>query len=236
MDAEIAALAARQHGVVAARQLVDGGVSSRAIERRVASGLLHRLHRGVYAVGHPVPSADGRLMAAVLAGGPDAVLSHRPAGNEWGMRRWSGRAAVTVPRWRRSTGLIEIHSSPLPDDERTILDGIPITTVPRTLFDLATVLDHDALVRALNEAEIRRLADRLPLPALLERHRGERGAGALRRALEDAGCGRGITREELEERFAAFIRRYRLAPPLFNASVEVGGRIYEADASGRSSG
>ena len=118
----------------------------------------------------------------------------------------------------------------LPADERTVRDGIPITSVPRTLLDLATVLDHDALVRALNEAEAGRLADPLPLRALLDRHRGERGAGALRRALADVAFGRGITREELEERFAAFIRAYHLPPPLLNAAVRGGDRTYVADA------
>ena len=77
----------------------------------------------------------------------------------------------------------------LPADERTVLDGIPITTWPRTLLDLATVLDHDALLRALNEADARELTDPLSLAALLERHRGERGAGALRRALDEASTG-----------------------------------------------
>ncbi len=80
-------------------------------------------------------------MAAVLAGGPGAVLSHRPAGARWGLRAWRGRPAITVSRWRRSPSEIEVHSSSLPRDEVTVLDGIPITTVPRTLLDLATLLD-----------------------------------------------------------------------------------------------
>jgi hypothetical protein len=172
-------------------------------------------------------------MAAVLSGGPGSVLSHRPSGAAWNLRSWSGRPAITVPGPRRPRSAIEIHSSNLPPDERTILNGIPITTVPRTLLDLATILDADALLRAVNEAEVQQLADPLSLPALLERHRGERGTGALRAALASAGFGRGITREELEERFARFIAQHGLPHPELNAPVEAGGRFYFADCMWR---
>jgi hypothetical protein len=228
-DAEISSLAGRQHGVVSRSQLKAAGLGDGAIELRIAAGRLHRIHRGVYAVGHANLAVQGRWMAAVLAGPPGTVLSHRPAGSHWGMRRWRGLPAVTTPTRRRPNPAIEIHSSPLPADERTVLGGIPITTVPRTLLDLATILDHDALVHALNEAEIRGLGDALPLPALLERHRGERGAGALRRALADPAFARGVAVEALEERFASFIRRRGLPPPLLNAPVEACGRTYVAD-------
>lgn len=226
----MARLAARQHGVVAATQLRWIGFTARAIEIRLASGRLHRIHRGVYAVGHRTLTVSGFRLAAVLRGGTGTVLSHRAAGADWGLRRWSGRPAVTTPTPRRPIAGIETHYARLPADERTVLDGIPITTWPRTLLDLATVLDHDALVRALNEAEARRLTDSLSLIALLERHRGERGAGALRRALDDASCGRGITRDDLEELFAAFVRRVRLPPPLLNAPVVAGEANCTADA------
>ena len=178
---------------------------------------------------NPNPHRQAWLLAAVVCFGPTAVLSHRPAGAEWGLRSWQGKPAVTVASKCRPHPSIELHRSHLPADERTVRDGIPITSVPRTLLDLATVLDHDALVRALNEAEAGRLADPLPLTALLDRHRGERGVGALRRALADVAFGRGITREELEERFAAFIRAYHLPPPLLNAAVRAGDRTYVAD-------
>jgi hypothetical protein len=230
IDALIAELAAVQHGVVARWQLIDRGANPGAIHRRTRPGPLHRMYQGVYAVGNPSPNRQAWLLAAVLCFGPRAVLSHRPAGAEWGLRSWRGKPAVTVGTKRRPHPSIELHRSVLPADERTVLDGIPITTWPRTLLDLATVLDHDALVRVLNEADARRLANHLSLPALLERHRGERGAGALRRALADAAFGRGITREDLEERFAAFVGRRRLPPPLLNAPVSADGRNYVADA------
>lgn len=226
----MARLAGRQHGVVAATQLRRIGFTARAIEIRIASGRLHRIHRGVYAVGHRTLTVRGMRMAAVLRGGAGTVLSHRAAGDEWGLRPWAGRPTITTPTPRRPSPAIEIHYSSLPADERTILDGVPITTWPRTLLDLATVLDHDALVRSLNEAIARRLSDPLSLTALLERHRGERGSGALRRAIADAAFGRGVTRRELEELFAAFIRRHRLPRPLLNAPVVAVGHAYVADA------
>lgn len=228
-DADIAAVAGRQHGAVSAQQLIGMGLTPRAIEARLACGRLHRLHRGVYAVGHRSLTVRGWRMAAALRGGPGTVISHRAAGSEWGLRRWNGKPSITVPKWRPPNDRIEMHSSALPADERTVLDGIPITSVPRTLLDLATILDADALLRAVNEAEVRRLADPLSLPALLERHRGERGTGALRRVLESAGYGRGITREMLEELFAKLVGRYRLPHPELNAPIHVGDRFFEAD-------
>lgn len=225
----MARLAARQDGVVAATQLRRIGFTARAIEIRLASGRLHRIHRGVYAVGHRTLTVSGLRMAAVLRGGTGTVLSHRAAGADWGLRHWSGLPAITTPTPRRPITGIELHYARLPADERTVLDGIPITTWPRTLFDLATVLDFDALVRALNEAEALRLTDPLSLHALLDRHRGERGAGKLREALADASFGRGITREDLEDLFAAFVRRNGLPAPLLNAPIVVGDRRFVAD-------
>ena len=194
------------------------------------------MYHGVYAVGNSSPNRQAWLLAAVICFGPSAVLSHRPAGAEWGLRSWQGKPAITVASKRRSHVSIEIHSSLLPADERAVRDGIPITTWPRTLLDLATVLDHDALVRALNEADAQQLADPLSLAALLERHKGERGTAALRRALADAALGRGVTRLELEERFAAFIARHHLPPPLLNAPVTAGERAYVATPSGPTRG
>ncbi len=165
----------------------------------------------------------------MLAGGPGAVLSHRPAGAEWQLRDWSGRQTITVASWRRSTKQIEIHSSPLPPDEITILEGIPITTVPRTLLDLATVLDPNALLNAVNRAEARGMGDVLSLPAILERHAGERGTLRLRTVLQDAGYGKGVTFEELEEAFARFLAERDLPRPLLNATVRVDGANYSPD-------
>ena len=229
IDVEIGRLAEAQHGVVAIRQLVEIGLSDRAVGKRVAAGRLHRLYPGVFAVGHRNLSRQGWWMAAVLSGGPGTVLSHRPAGAAWNLRAWNGRAAITVPNWRRSSRGIEIHSSSLPLDEVTTIDGIPATTVPRTLLDLATILDHHDLARAVEEAEHQQLSDSLSLPALLERHRGQRGAGKLRAVLNSAGYRKGVTKFPLEELFVRFLAEHRLPHPELNQSLQIGDRFYSPD-------
>jgi len=227
----IADLAARQHGTVGRFQLLELGFKRAAIARLVKSGRLIPIHRGVYAVGHRKLSDQGYRMSAVLSGGRGAVLSHRAAGAEWTLRSWSGRAAITVPSWRRSTYRVEIYSATLRPDEVTVLDGIPITTVPRTLLDLATVLDHHELLRAVNVAVAgaERFADALSWLELLERHRGERGTARLREVLEGAGYAMGVTDETLEELFARFITERKLPSPALNATVQVGDRFYRPD-------
>src|SRR4051794_11074198 len=136
-DEAIGALAARQYGVVARRQLVALGLSLDAIDHRVECGRLLRLHRGVYAVGHRKITGHGVWMAAVLASGDDAVLSHRSAGALWRVREWSGRTTeVTVPRHRRPRPGVVVHEGRLPSDERDEHDGVPVTTPARTLLDL----------------------------------------------------------------------------------------------------
>lgn len=234
LDSAIAELALRQHGVVSHEQLLELGLGPRGIRHRVAHGRLHRIHRRVYAVGHRKLTRQGYWIAAVLAGGPATVLSHRAAGAAHGLRAWSGRPAITVPRWRRSSAAVEIHSSSLPADEVTRLDGIPITTVPRTLLDLATVLDPLALERAVNEAERRELGGPLSLPALIERHAGERGVAALRRALAAPSFGHGITDRQLEERFASFVAERGLPAPELNAWIVIGTDRYRVDCLWRS--
>ena len=199
-DALIAALAGRQHGVVARRQLVALGLGPDAIDQRLQRGLLHRLHRGVYAVGHPRVTREGRWMAAVLTAGPGAVLSHRSAAALWGIRPTaSARIEIAVPKQLRPRPNLLPHCAVLPPDERTTRNGIPVTTAARTLFDLATVLKPNELERALNEAEIRRL----PGPqALLDRYPGHRGSATLRTLLLDA---RRSTRSPLETEFLEFV-------------------------------
>src|SRR5947207_9814756 len=109
-DRAIAALAERQHGVVARGQLLDAGVSRYALDRRIDQRRLHLVHRGVYAVGHPNLTIEGRWLAAVLAAGRDAVASHRAAAAIWGLRR-SAHLEVTVPAARRDQPLVRVHRS-----------------------------------------------------------------------------------------------------------------------------
>ena len=177
----VADLAARQHGVVTRAQLLDIGLGYRAIDDRIARGLLHPIHRGVYAVGHRLRTTDATWMAAVLAC-PGAVLSHRSAAALWGIRATTRAATeITLPRICRRPR-IQPHRAVLPDDEVTVERGIPVTNPARTLLDLAAVLTPQQLAHALNEAEIRRLASPLPLDALVARHPNRRGTQALKRA------------------------------------------------------
>jgi predicted transcriptional regulator of viral defense system len=225
-DWAIASLAERQHGVVSYAQLIAAGLGRGAIEWRLAQGRLHRMRQGVYAVGHSRLRQEGRWMAAVLAGGRGAVLSHRSAAAHLGLRPPQATVEVTVSRRLRARPGLRFHHSRLPADEVTVHDRIPITTVPRTLFDLAAVIPAGQLARALNEAEIRRLWDPLSLQDLLERHPRRPGAAAIRAAL---GIGAQVTRSELEDRFLDFLGRAGLPRPGTNVPMRLGDRWIEAD-------
>lgn len=217
IDEAIAALASRQHGVVARRQLIALGLGRRAIAHRLECGRLHLIHRGVYAVGHPVLSVRGRWMAAVLAAGPGAVLSHRSAAALWAVR-WTERAdiEVTAPRQVEPRPGLHPHRAVLSADEVTVVDGIPTTTPARTLLDLAAVVSRQALERALDEAEMLRL----PGPhELLDRYPGRRGAATLRTVLLTSRSPT-PTRTELEDRFLTFLDDWGFDRPDVNSIIE----------------
>ncbi len=235
VDAVIAQLAGQQHGLVARRQLLAVGVGRRAIGNRVARGRLHVVHRGVYAVGHRVLGSRGHWIAAVLAASPGAVLSHRSAGSLWGMLRATPPVnEITVGSKRASRDGLKIHRSSLPADEITVRDGIPVTSVTRTVLDLAAVLPHDRLERAIEEAETRRLVDALSIDDLLTRHPRRHGATALRTILADRRLGSAVTRSELEDRFLAFLDAHCLPQPEVNVGLEVRGSWMECDFVWRS--
>jgi very-short-patch-repair endonuclease len=200
-------LAARQHGVVSVRQLAALGLDRTAVRRRVADGRLHRVHRGVYAVGHPRLTSKGRWLAAVLRCGAGAVLSHRSAAALWGIRPTAAvQIEVTVPRDRGHgprQGIL-IHR-PVTPALATVRDGIPVTTPTQTLIDLSSVLSRPALEYALEAAERLRLLDvkRLP-PSLAE------AAGAIDLRL----------RSPLEARMLALCRHRALPEPCVNGVIE----------------
>jgi very-short-patch-repair endonuclease len=170
-------------------------------------------------------------MAAVLASGPDALLSHHTAGALWGIRGNSGGAIhVTVPRKSTSTKRIRRHYLVVPRDERAVDEGIPVTSVHRTIFDLAASVSVDEVVAMIKEAEYLNRWDRLSLPDLLERYLGKRGSQKVRFALNritEAPPGR--TRSKLEQRFAPFLRRHRLSLPRFNDWILLGPKRYQVD-------
>jgi hypothetical protein len=178
-------LAQHQHGLVGRDQLAKRGWSESAIDKRIRSGRLHRVHAGVYSVGHQLLSRHGHWMAAVLASGPEALLSHQTAAALWGIRGYSGGVIhVTAPHKSTSTKRIHRHFSIMPPDERTMHEGIPVTSAHRTIFDLAASEDVDAVVSMIKEAEYLNRWDRLSLPDLLERYPGKRGSRKVRFALK----------------------------------------------------
>ena len=229
-DQRISRLAGGQHGVVSRQQLVGLGLNTDAIDYRQRVGRLHRLSAGVYAVGHEVVSREGRWLAAVLACSDGAVLSHWSAAALWLIRPNSRRRIdVTVPHGSRSTRWIYRHISAVPADERMEKDGIPVTTVPRTILDLAATEPSNVIESLLGESEYRQLYDRLSLWDLVDRYPGHRGVCRVRAALERLEGDRGHRRSPLEERFASFLRHHHLPMPLFNAWVTLGGKRFQID-------
>ncbi len=221
-DAIIAALAGRQHGVVARRQLIAAGLTKRVIDAALAAGRLHLLHRGVYAVGHAVLTRQARWMAAVLACGDRAVLSHADAAALLGLRpSTAARIHVTVPSTagRLRAGVLVVHrSSTLTTDDTTLVDGIPVTGVGRTLIDLAEVVAPRSLERAMEEAEVLRV-DWAQVVAALDRHPGRRGAARVRARLAAGTLGTTLTRSELEDRVLELCDAHGLPRPAVNARV-----------------
>lgn len=218
IDAEIAALAAGQHGVVGLSQLRELGLSARAVQHRAARGRLHRLHRAVYAVGYSKLTGHGHWMAAVLACGPHAALSHRSAAGLWGLRPDNRRKSdVSLPSpSARAKQAVEIHRSvTLSADDVTTLDGIPCTTVGRTLVDLGDVVPRRAVERAVEQAEVLCLFDLREVERAIERAGPRRGTGILLSVLEDLE-GATLTASELEEAFLALCREAGLPTPEVN--------------------
>jgi hypothetical protein len=203
-DRAIGALAEVQFGLVTRAQLSELGLGDGAIDHRLKLGRLRPVHRGVYTVGHRLLTQHGRWMAAVLACGPGAVLSHRAAAGLWGLRNET-RIEVTAPRARHARRGIRVHRIDLPPDEITTRHGIPTTTVPRTLLDLSADVSRDELRSAMRQAETQRLTDPLTLGDLIERYPRRPGIANARAIVEEARRGMGVTKRELEERFQSFL-------------------------------
>lgn len=214
------ALARSQHGVIALFQLIALGFTLRAIKHRVATGRLHQIHRGVYAVGRRDLPRQGEWMAAVLACGESAVLSHQSAAALWRIRTENAsRICVSVPRQSDPRhGGIEVHRRvALPEEDRTHRKNIPVTTPLRTLLDLGSRVSSYELEAAINEADKLDLIDPDQLRVALDERRGQRGVRPLRKILD-----RGefvLTDSELERRFLPIARRAGLGTPLTQEQV-----------------
>lgn len=218
-ERELAALAMRQHGIVSRRQLVDAGLGARTIQRRVEAGRLRRLHRGVYAYGGGPSTRPGTWLAAVLAHGDDALLSHSSAAELWGLRRpKAGPVDVTSHEGHRGRAEIRLHQGGVHRAERKVKDRIPITSVARTLLDLAEEVDFRELERAWEEADRLGLLQLGEIELACERAYGRHALKPIRRLLADARAAT-FTRSPLEDRFAAFCRELGLPAPATNALV-----------------
>jgi len=222
-------LATRQHGVVARRQLIELGFGDEAIKLRLAAGRLNSLHVEVYAVGHTQMSRQAHWIAAVLAYGDGALLSHRTAATLWGLGLARFRAVdVTAPMGRQGPSRragIWIHRGRLHPEDRDEQARIPVTTVARTLFDLAEVVDFQRLERAWEEADRLKLLRLREVAEVCERGYGRRALKPTRRLLSGA---RAVTRTRspLEDRFQNFSRYFDLPP--HSTNVEVLGKEVDA--------
>jgi very-short-patch-repair endonuclease len=214
----LAALAARQHGVVARRQLLAFGLSPRVIESRLAARRLTPIHRGVYAFGAQI-GLRGHWLAAVLACGEGAVLSHRSAAALWGLIPARHPIEVSARSGRGKSGRrIVIHEGRIDRRDRTLQARIPVTTVARTLFDLAEVVDERRLERAFEEADRLKLLEMRALEDVCSRSYGRRALRPIRRLIEEAQEPV-WTRSELEYRFALFCREQQFPAAETNVVV-----------------
>lgn len=214
-ERELAALADRQHGVLARHQLLAAGVGPRAIRRRLETGRLYRLHREVYAFGRESVTQRGEWLGAVLACGDGALLSHRSAAALWGLTQ-SQIPEVSAPRGRQRQG-IAIHECGIYPDERTTVYRIPVTTVARTFLDLAEVVDERALRRAFEEADRLKLLDSRALEGVYARGMGRRGLKPLRHLIEETRLPQTCT--PLEDRVVELCHEHDLPLPETNVTV-----------------
>jgi hypothetical protein len=223
-EREIVELAASQQGLLTLGQLTSLGVAERTVKRWVASGRLRAIHRGVYAYGPRPLTKRGKWLAAALAMGPEAFLSHRSAAALWELAGDRPKVDVNAPRGKQirpGRKGIQVHRCQFDPREVTIRDRVPVSTVARTLFDLAEVSLPHELKSAWDEASRLRILRVGEVAAVYERGRGRRRArarirpflAAEQRHVEDHAS-------PLEDRFAAFVAAYRLPPPQTNVLVE----------------
>jgi hypothetical protein len=220
-DRQLAALADRQHGVFATWQLTDDSCGRHAIEHRASTKRLRRLHRGVYAYGHRRLTANGYRLAAALACGPTAVVSHRSAAAIWELIQTSPtRIDITVPGTSRcSRRGIRVHRARrLRPEDVTTVDGVPVTTVAQTLLDLAAVVNRTRLRRAIEQADRSGVLNLDALLRAIDRAPTRKGTANLRSILADY-AGPALTRSGLERRFLELVEEAGLPKPLVNVKV-----------------
>jgi Protein of unknown function (DUF559)/Transcriptional regulator, AbiEi antitoxin len=225
------AFARTRHGVVTTAELGTFGLGPAAVARRAAEGRLFRQHRGVYAVGRPDLTVAGRRMAAVLACGPNALLSHRSSAAQHGLladERQRPDVMIPGPRARPRRGIRVNSSLTLTAPDTTTVDAIPCTSVARTLADLGDYEPPRLVERALDQAEVLGVFDLGAVEDVLTRVGPRRGAGVLRTLLADLGEPT-LTDRELEELMVTLIRADGLPEPAVNPWITGDGWTYKAD-------
>jgi|SRR6188474_418694 len=216
-------LAERQHGVLARWQLLEIGLGDRLNQDRVEAGILIPIFQGVFSLGHGRISRRGRWMAAVLASGPGAVLSHGSAMELWGMR--GSRGDIEVLRHsggvhRRRPGIRLHQTRSLPENHVTVEQGIPVTTPERALLDMAGRLEAKQQERALVAGDKNGCVHWPKLQGVLRRWRGKRGIGRLRQVAMEVDPRAADTFSPMEVDFLALCREFGLSLPQVNVWVE----------------
>jgi hypothetical protein len=220
VERKLARIAGRSHGVVTRAELVRAGLTAEEIKQRVRRGTLLREHRGVYRVGHRAPSIEAQYLAAVRACGDDALLSGRAAAHLLGIVKGPAPPPeVTTPTKRRVKGITTRRSGRIDRKDATRWLAIPVTTVARTLVDLAAVLPIDDLARACHEAGVRHGITPAQVEAVLKRRPNTLGAARLRGVLRGDVP---VTLSKLEARFLSRLREAGL--PLPRTNRPAGGR------------
>lgn len=228
--AAVGMLATRQFGVVARQQLLALGLGDDVVDRAIRAGRLHVIHRGVYAVGHRSLGREGRYLAAVLAAGDGAALSHGSAADLWDVRSSSDRRVhVTSAANRRGDDLLAVHRARLDATEVATRRGIPVTTPLRTILDVAPTLTERQLERAIRSAEYEHLTTVALLADAVRARPRQRGNAKLRKVLAHLGAAPGQTKSDLEIEFLRFLRRHRLPMPETNQEIRLGTRRIEVD-------
>ena len=233
VDEEVGRLAVAQNGVVTREQLEELGLNDQAIAKRVERGRLHRIHQRVYSLTPRMMTERGRFMAAVLACGSRAVISHRSAAYLWGLVDcWDEPIDVTAPnrRGRSPDGVAAHRDGSIQPIDSTRVHGIPCTSVARTVLDFAAVAPEWEVRKAVAQAEVLRILDKPKLRALLKRSRRRRGVARLRLILETMHPQTERTRSELERLFLGMCANHAVPEPEVNVWLSApNGKRYQAD-------
>jgi len=240
IDAVLARIAASQHGVLALAQLLAAGLSQAMVARRVATGRLHRIHRGVYALGHAGLSLESQLMAAVLALGDGAAISHLSAARLMEISRFRSSliAAVTVTR-RHPQGVEAHRTKRLDPRDITKVKGIPCTTIPRTLVDLTDVLTPHQLANVIHQAAYTKRFNLEATEQAIRRANGRTNLHVLHEAIDLHLAGSAGTRSGEEDQLLHQLQLFGIETPIVNTElhgVEVDlqwpGLVIEVDGPG----